>query len=494
MGGLLAALLLGGATARACDEHGWEWVRPGGSNAPPNNRGFGYVVWTGEEMLLSNEYYGEYPNSVSLSSGRAYNPSRNSWRTTPSYQPLGRRGLPSVVWTGKEMIVWGGNDYSKEGPERYDDLNTGAAFDPKTNTWRSISTVNAPGPRAWHVGLWTPVGMFIWGGTFDNEFINTGGIYDPGSDTWTRMGIIGAPVGRWDPVAVFVDGQLLLWGGHYFEVPEVFKIRLVLPPDVSRYNPDTGTWLSIRGINTPQLHKDARWGESYGYLINDKLYVWGYASFPVSEGFIYDKSTNLWSRTPSTILLEDTEPAEPSVVWTGYQFLMWDMNGWCAHYNPETKAWKTGASSGRPSLSEDDLGGRHKFLHQYVWTGEELLTHQSREGLFSYRPKCLNTDRMRIIGSCNLHPGHWLESSWLGWFNDLHFPWIYHTEHKWMYAAETGGDWTSLWDIGMGWLLTHRDSYPVVYQSSSGHWLFYSPGTHSPRWFYDYSTGLWITG
>ena len=156
-------------------------------------------------------------------------------------------------------------------------------------------------------------------------------------------------------------------------------------------------------------------------------------------------------------------------------------------------AGRAGTRTGGPAINQNDLGRIYKYLNMYLWTGEEMLAHETGEGFFSYRPQCLNTDRRRIIGSCTMHPQHWMESAWLGWFHDLHFPWIYHAQHQWMYTTGIGGDWIALWDTTMGWMLTHEDVYPTLFHVDSGHWLFYSPGSMGPRWFYDYENGQWFS-
>ena len=39
--------------------------------------------------------------------GLAYKPSTDTWRTLPRF-PLREREFPVLVWTAKELIVWGG--------------------------------------------------------------------------------------------------------------------------------------------------------------------------------------------------------------------------------------------------------------------------------------------------------------------------------------------------------------------------------------------------
>ena len=39
--------------------------------------------------------------------GLAYKPSTDTWRKLPEF-PLREREFPVLVWTGEELIVWGG--------------------------------------------------------------------------------------------------------------------------------------------------------------------------------------------------------------------------------------------------------------------------------------------------------------------------------------------------------------------------------------------------
>ena len=59
------------------------------------------------------------------------------------------------------MIVWGGED-DPFGNTNY--LNTGGRYNPSTNTWTATTTVNAPSGRAGHTAIWTGSEMIVWGG------------------------------------------------------------------------------------------------------------------------------------------------------------------------------------------------------------------------------------------------------------------------------------------------------------------------------------------
>lgn len=52
------------------------------------------------------------------------------------------------------MIVWGGDN----------PLNTGSRYDPVANSWSATSLVNVPDARYYHTAIWTGNQMIVWGG------------------------------------------------------------------------------------------------------------------------------------------------------------------------------------------------------------------------------------------------------------------------------------------------------------------------------------------
>lgn len=106
-----------------------------------------------------------------------------TWRTMAS-GPLAPRTRAAAVWTGSEMLVFGGQGRGGEL------LSDGAAYDPRTDRWRSI----APNPGAGD-GLWGAGGLATWTGTEMLLFLSTGDdattmwdwdlvAYNPSTDRW----------------------------------------------------------------------------------------------------------------------------------------------------------------------------------------------------------------------------------------------------------------------------------------------------------------------
>ena len=98
--------------------------------------------------------WGGLGGSDFVNTGGRYNPGTNGWTATSTTDAPSGRGFHTAVWTGSEMIVWGGF-----GPG---DLNTGGRYNPSTNSWRATATLSdTPG----YTAVWTGSEMIVWGGT-----------------------------------------------------------------------------------------------------------------------------------------------------------------------------------------------------------------------------------------------------------------------------------------------------------------------------------------
>src|SRR5205814_2149701 len=149
------------------------WTATSTTNAP-NARSSHTTVWTGSEMIV----WGGYNGSSFLNTGGRYSPSTDSWTATTTTNAPNARSSHTAVWTGSEMIVWGGFVGGIA-------LNTGGKYNPGADTWTATSTSNAPSARGYPGAVWTSSEMIIWGGWDDFNFLNTGGRYEPGTNSWT---------------------------------------------------------------------------------------------------------------------------------------------------------------------------------------------------------------------------------------------------------------------------------------------------------------------
>ncbi len=67
------------------------------------------------------------------------------------------------------------------------------------DTWTATSITNAPSGRIHHTAVWTGSEMIIWGGSHGITFFDTGGRYNPSTDSWTATSITNAPSVRFGP-------------------------------------------------------------------------------------------------------------------------------------------------------------------------------------------------------------------------------------------------------------------------------------------------------
>src|SRR5439155_3706530 len=120
-----------------------------------------------------------------LDTGGRYNPATDTWRPTSTINAPRARSDHTAIWTGTEMIIWGGFGETQL-PNTGVVLDTGGSYNPATDTWSPTSATNAPSARSFHTAVWTGTEMIVWGGEegFEEGPINTGGRYNPATDTW----------------------------------------------------------------------------------------------------------------------------------------------------------------------------------------------------------------------------------------------------------------------------------------------------------------------
>lgn len=166
------------------------------------------AVWTGTEMIIWSGGNG----SSNVNTGARYNPITNTWVTTSTTNaPQGRRiwACANGIWTGSEMLVWGG------GPSNSTFVNTGGRYNPTTNTWATISTTNAPAARDYHTNIWAGAEMIVWGGSTPSFVPYADGArYDPVANIWSPITNTGAPAGRYNHTATWTESQMIVFGGQ----------------------------------------------------------------------------------------------------------------------------------------------------------------------------------------------------------------------------------------------------------------------------------------
>jgi N-acetylneuraminic acid mutarotase len=279
-----------------------------------------------------------------------------AWDERAGGSPPTARYRHTAVWTGSEMIVWGG-----DGNSGY--LNDGGRFDPASNNWLPLSTVGAPAARVLHTMLWTGSEMIVWGGHGNSGYLNDGGRYNPATNTWTAMNSSGAPSSRSNFVAVWSGSEMLVWGGY----ASSYTYRT----DGGRYNPGSDSWTAMSTTNAPAPRTDcsAVWTGS-------EMLVWGGTFYDgtnhyFDDGGRYQPAGDSW--TPLSTTGAPSARRTTSAVWTGSEMLVWGGFSYdgAYHYLNDGGRYHPGSDSWTPLGTTGAPSGR--LNHSAVWTGDRML-------------------------------------------------------------------------------------------------------------------------
>jgi N-acetylneuraminic acid mutarotase len=313
----------------------------------PDGRVAHTAVWTGSEMIV----WGGDSCLVGCeeNTGGRYSPSTDSWTATSTTNAPDGRHYHTAVWTGTDMIVWGGVSLF------IGILNTGGRYNPATDGWVATSTVNTPEGRYRHTAVWTGSEMIVWGGSGSNN-LNTGGRYNPTNDSWMPTSTTNAPDGRVSHTAVWTGSEMIVWGGGGFDV--FFNTG-------GKYDPITDSWTATSTTNAP----DARQGHTAIWTGNNMI-VWGGGTFDVffNTGGKYNPITDSWTAT-STANAPDARGGQ-TAVWTGSNMIVWGGGDDTSNFNnggryyPDLDRWASTSTANAPDA---------RGLHTAIWTGSEMV-------------------------------------------------------------------------------------------------------------------------
>ena len=239
------------------------WAATNLSGAPSGRRSQ-TAVWTGSEMIVWGGGFGGGIQGVTkLNDGARYNPISDSWTATSgSFAPTARY-LHTAVWTGAQMIVWGGLGQGF--------LNDGARYNPLTNSWSATNLAGTPAARSSHTAIWTGTQMIIFGGS-NASSLNDGARYDPTGDVWMPTANAAAP--RYEHTAVWTGSEMIIWGGTASDNP-------VRSNTGEHYKPATNLWapLTITGAPVGRDRHTTVWTGS-------EMIIWGGAgsNFILGDG------------------------------------------------------------------------------------------------------------------------------------------------------------------------------------------------------------------
>jgi len=346
---------------------GWSAV----SSHPVMGRTFPVIIWTGIEYIV---WGGEKPSEGEWhDTGAAFNPSTGQWRDLAA-SPLAPRSEHVAVWTGTEMIVCCGRQVGAG--------VAAAAYDPLADMWRVISS--PPISPTFGQAVWTGAEMVVFGGVGPGGFGNLRGAaaYNP-TTGWRTLSDLPYGIER-NAEAVLGNGVIYTWPSWlrtgddaqplaYHIATDSWEV-LTVPPELKLPLSPSLTWTGYELIAwglTPDL------GQAFGV---------GLAFEPATGTWRALPPPPLPPTSPS-----DGSESSQSSAWTGTEMIVWTGwigTEWDAPttsvmaYDPAADSWSLVAPG--PVMS---IGLYHNPL---TWTGTHLLVYlPASSAVLIYAPAAL---------------------------------------------------------------------------------------------------------
>lgn len=337
------------------------WTPGAVSNAPSARYGSVAAWLPGSGSWLV--WGGQTAANTFVASGGVYDPKSDAWRALPSLDaPSVRRGGVAVSNGAGKVFVWGGAT-----PSGFAD--SGSFFDTSTFSWRRMSFGNQPSPRDGHVGFFTGSALILWGGRDFRGSLGDGAAYHAELQTWSPLPESGAPTPRSAAAAVWTGNYGLIWGGLQGTVPLDSGARLVVGGTAQA---PTYAWQTMTtvGAPSPRVGMATAWTGS-------RWLVWGGRAGDtfLADGASYDPASDTWSPLPASGA--PVARAGAHAFWTGSEFVVLggESNGGPvtdgAALDPVAGNWRRLENSGDPGRRLEAVA---------AWSGSEVLLFGGRDG------------------------------------------------------------------------------------------------------------------
>lgn len=298
------------------------------------------------------------------------------WSLLPT-APIAGRSSAVGVWTGTQMLVWGGAS-GRDGTVLHAD---GATYDPSAKSWSGMPA----GPlsaRAQAASVWTGKSVFIWGGNMDpdGKTATDGALYTPADQSWTRVPT--APVTDYGEVRAFWTGRLVVllstppWDGK-----PPWEGRGADRVTAQSYDPATNSWTKLPDLRPPAEHP-VSFAVDVG--AGNEIYVWSLWSFttPIAQDS-YTTTAGIESYTlqvderrwvSNDLTLAD-RMVSSTPLWTGREIILPATSVWIGVGRGPIRTNVSGVMLDPATSSTRPIRhGPVDDLHaQYLWTGAALL-------------------------------------------------------------------------------------------------------------------------
>ncbi|HKY47189.1 MAG TPA: hypothetical protein VJQ79_04305 [Acidimicrobiia bacterium] len=328
-------------------------------------RVFPIVVWTGSEVVV---WGGEKPSEGAWhADGAAFNPATGTWRELAD-SPLASRSEHVAVWTGEEVLICCGRIVGSG-------VSAGA-YDPEADQWREISA--PPISSAFAEAVWTGEEMFVFGGVGGGGTSNLVGAaaFNPVTDSWRRLADL--------PYGLERTADATIGNGVVYAWPS--------PSQGSRPGPLAYDIAADEWSSLTKPPEDAPLSPSLVWT-GEKLFAYGAGSNPEGNAIGIGVTFNPVGQTWRPIQQAPLEPVSPSegtdasqkAVWVGGEVYIW--TGWVGTdweepitrvvaYDPSQDSWR--------ELEPAPIPAQGLWHEPIIWTGAELITYT--DPMLLYKP------------------------------------------------------------------------------------------------------------
>lgn len=311
---------------------------------------------------------------------RALDLAAGHWSTLPA-APIQPRDGAASVWTGHQMLIWGGG----QGRSGATLVNTGAAYDPITRTW-TLLPPSPLSPRMNMASVWTGRDWLLWGGeTSSTAAVATdGALYNPSTQTWQLL----------PRLAMASDGApRAVWNGAQVIVVTAPRAATVNVLHSAAFNPSTDRWTQLADIVAPS---DRPLVSFVALAAGSDVYTWyewnrvvplGHGEQTYAQGvdgFALHAGSTAWAADPR--LTPGIQGAEGAIALGSRVFLPAGRTCWgCLGPGPYAAALggvlldpRTG---GKTTIAAGPIAAEQSAA--YEWTGRALLAFDYAAGLSS---------------------------------------------------------------------------------------------------------------
>jgi len=196
------------------------------------------------------------------------------WQPIPAAPTTGRVDS-TIVWSGSQVLVWGGRTLTQQ----FDEVlpADGAGFDPETGTWTAIPAAPMAG-RVGGVVAWGQDALYVWGGTGTEGALGDGARWNPAQGHWELLPQ--APIDGGPAVGAWLRGRLVVvtdTGAAAFD-PSTLAWTMIAPAPV---RPGWRVGALVDGGLVVVAFGDGATGRVEAAILEDDLGAWRELELPL---------------------------------------------------------------------------------------------------------------------------------------------------------------------------------------------------------------------